>query len=76
MYFFLKTHAAFFRNALVMASLDEYSEYQYLENILSDAIIYKVNRKPIKKETTYKYEKIKDVEMKNYKYNYHQHKKD
>lgn len=72
----LKTHAAFFRNALVMASLDEYSEFPYLENILSDAIIYKVDRKPIKKETTHKYEKIKDVEMKNYKYNYHQHKKE
>ena len=72
----LKTHAAFFRNALVMASLDEYSEYQYLENILSDAIIYKVDRKPVKKQTTHKYEKIKDVEMKNYKYNYHQHKKE
>jgi cell filamentation protein len=72
----LKTHAAFFRNALVMASLDEYSEFHYLENILSVAIIYKINSKPVKKETTRKYEKIKDVEMKNYKYNYHQHKKD
>lgn len=72
----LKKHAAFFRNALVMASLDEYSEYQYLENILSDSIIYKVNRKTIKKETTHKYEKIKDVEMKDYKYNNHQHKKE
>lgn len=70
----LKTHAAYFRNALVMASLDEYSEYQYLENILSDAIIYKTNPKPLKKELSHKYEKIKDVEMKNYKYNYHQHK--
>ncbi len=73
---FLKTHAAFFRNALVMASLDEYSEYQYLENILNEAIIYKVNSKPVKKEITHKYEKIKNVEMKNYKYNYHQHKKE
>ena len=72
----LKTHAAYFRNDLVMASIDEYSEFHYLENILSDAIIYKVDRKPIKKETTHKYEKIKDVEMKNYKYNYHQHKKE
>lgn len=71
----LKTHAAFFRNALVMASLDEYSEYQYLENILSDAIIYKINRKQIKKEGVHKYAKIKDIEMKNYKYNYHQQKK-
>jgi cell filamentation protein len=71
----LKTHAAFFRNALVMASLGEYSEYHYLENILSDAIIYKVDRKPLKKKTTHRYEKIKDLEMKNYQYNYHQQKK-
>ncbi|MDX9808224.1 MAG: Fic family protein, partial [Acholeplasma sp.] len=34
----LKKHASYVRNALVMASLDEYSEYQYLENILKDAI--------------------------------------
>ena len=47
---------------------------QYLENILSDAIIYKTNPKPLKKELSHKYEKTKDVEMKNYKYNYHQHK--
>jgi cell filamentation protein len=72
----LKTHAAYFRNALVMASLGEYSEYQYLENILSDAIIYQVNRKPLKKQTVHRYEKIRDIEMKNYKYNYHQHKKE
>ena len=72
----LKTHAAYFRNALVMASLDEYSEFHYLENILSDAIIYKINSKPHKKEVSHKYEKIKDVEMKKYKYNYHQHKKE
>ncbi len=72
----LKVHAAYLRNALVMASLDEYSEYQYLENILSDAIIYKVNRKQVKKEAIHKYAKIKDIEMKNYKYNDHQHKKE
>jgi hypothetical protein len=59
-----------------MACLDEYSELQYLENILSDAIIYKIGHRTRKKETTHKYEKIKDVEMKNYKYNYHQHKKE
>lgn len=72
----LKTYAAYFRNALVMASLGEYSEYQYLENILSDAIIYKTDLKPMKKGTAHKYDKIKDVEMKNYKYKYHQHKKE
>lgn len=88
LYFFLKTHnysldekllklnAAYFRNALVMASLGEYSEYQYLENILSDAIIYKINQKPINKKTLQKYEKIKDIDMKNYTYNYHQQKND
>lgn len=68
----LKTHAAYFRNALVMASIDEYSECQYLESILSDAIIFKVDRKPVKKVPVHRYEKIKDIDMKNYKYNYHQ----
>ncbi|MDI6453693.1 Fic/DOC family protein [Peloplasma aerotolerans] len=72
----LNVHAAYIRNALVMASLDEYSEYQYLEDILSDAIIHKTNRRPAKNRTVHKYEKIKDIEMKNYKYNYHQHKKE
>lgn len=72
----LKTHAAYFRNALVMASLGEYSEYQYLENILSDAIIHNTDRKPVKKRIANRYDQIKDMEMKNYKYNYHQHKKE
>jgi cell filamentation protein len=65
----LKIHAAYFRNALVMASLGEYSEYQYLENILSDAIIYKINQKPLNNKTLQKYDKIKDIDMKNYTYN-------
>jgi len=72
----LKTHAAYFRNALVMASLGEYSEYQHLENILSDAIIHKSERKPVGKRKVHSYEKIKDIKMKNYKYNYHHHKKE
>lgn len=54
-----------------MASLGENSEYQHLENILSDAIIHKSERKPVGKSKVHSYEKIKDIEMKNYTYNYH-----
>jgi hypothetical protein len=59
-----------------MASLDEYSEYQYLENILKDAIF---GHKQVSKQNTLKsnkYEQVKNVQMKDYKYNYHLHKKD
>ena len=70
----LKKHAAYFRNALVMASLGIYSEYQYLETILQDAIAHKTSSKKLPTRSN-KYEKIKDLNMKNYTYNYHQQKK-
>ena len=71
---FLKKNAAFFRNALVMASIGEYSEYHYLEEILSDAVtnISLPHKKASVKPR--KYEEIKDIKMENYKYNYHQQK--
>lgn len=59
-------NAKYFRNALVMASLDEYSEYQYLETILKDAL--STNKTILIKN---KYETINDIEMGKYKYNYH-----
>lgn len=41
-YFFdhdlISKSAGYFRNALVLASLDQFSEYEHLENILNDAI--------------------------------------
>ncbi len=72
----LKVHAAFFRNALVMASLGAYSDYRYLEEILADAITHKsrTSRQPQRKDK--KYESVKNVKMKNYVYTRHQMKKD
>lgn len=68
----LSKYSKYFRNALVLASIDEYSEYEYIESILSDAIRSK--ERNLKGDTIddSKYSKIKDVELNNYKYNYHQ----
>jgi cell filamentation protein len=59
-------HAKYFRNALVMASLGQYAEYQYLQNILFDALSSGQNIQKIGK-----YSKIKDYNMDQYKYAYH-----
>ena len=72
----LRRHAAYFRNALVMASLDEYSEYHYLEKILGDAVIHNSSSRKKTPSKSNKYDKIRDVNMENYTYNYHQQKKD
>lgn len=63
---FLGKNAKYFRNALVLASIDEYSEYEHLENILIDAM-------NITNDSTIsdKYKSIKGYDLKNYKYNYH-----
>ena len=49
---FIDKHAKYFRNALVLGSIGEYSEYQHLEEILKDSISFKVtdenNEKNIK----------------------------
>jgi cell filamentation protein len=63
-------NAKYFRNALVMASLNEYAEYNYLQNILLDTI----EDKQIKQSTA-KYQKIKDYDINQYEYNYHKIKK-
>lgn len=65
----LKKHAKFFRNAMVMASLGEYSEYNYLETILEDAIENKSGKYKIKSKNNYT--EIKDIKMEQYHYNYH-----
>ena len=64
---FIGEHSKFFRNALVLASNGEYSEYEHLELILSDAISIK---KIVDGEK--KYQTIKDYNLEKYEYNYHQ----
>ncbi len=39
---FIKKHEKYFRNALDLASIGEYSEYNHLEEILKDAINVKI----------------------------------
>jgi len=63
-------NAKYFRNALVMASLNEYAEYNYLQNILWDAIDGKQ-----KDQRPFKYQKIKDYDINQYEFNYHELKK-
>ena len=68
---FIGEHSKYFRNALVLASIGEYSEYEHLEMILSDAISLK---KTVNGE--FKYQTIKDYNLEKYKYNYHHIKKE
>ena len=63
---FIGEHSKFFRNALVLASIGEFSEYEHLEMILTDAISLK---KVVGDET--KYQTIKDYNLEKYEYNYH-----
>lgn len=66
--------AGYFRDALVMASLDKFSEYEHLEKILNDAICTEPigisNEKEISKERKDKYEKYK---YENYKPTSHEY---
>jgi len=62
-------HAKYFRNALVMASLGQYAEYQYLQNIFIDAVSNKVD---LNKKNNYT--RIKDYHLDQYKYAYHKAK--
>jgi cell filamentation protein len=63
-------NAKYFRNALVMASLNEYAEYHYLQNILLDAVKGK-----LLEPSSSKYNKIKNYDVNKYEYNYHEVKK-
>ena len=65
---FLSSNAKFFRNALVLASIGQYSEYQHLEKILNDSIL---PEKDLKGTPSNKYSTINGYDLKNYKYNYH-----
>lgn len=68
---FIGEHSKFFRNALVLASIGEYSEYEHLEMILSDAISLKKIVDGDKK-----YQTIKEYNLEKYEYNYHRLKKE
>jgi len=63
-------NAKYFRNALVMTSLNEYAEYHYLQNILLDAVEGK-----LLEPSSSKYNKIKNYDVNKYEYNYHEVKK-
>lgn len=71
---FLESNAKYFRNALVLASIGEYSEFEHLETILDDAIFLQNSINKRTNEHSTKYNKIKDLHLKDYKYNYHQKK--
>ncbi len=63
---FIGEHSKFFRNALVLASIGKYSEYEHLEMILSDAIS---SKKVIDGDK--KYQTIREYNLEKYEYNYH-----
>ena len=64
---FIGKHAKYFRNALVLASIEQYSEYEYLENILMDSISLKV-------QSTGQYKTIREYEVDKYEYRSHKYK--
>ena len=64
---FIGKHAKFFRNALVLASIDQYSEYEHLTNILLDSV-------STKKITEDKYQTIREYEVEKYEYRKHKYK--
>lgn len=68
----LKRHSKYFRNALVMASTEEYSEFNHIENILEDVIFGQHDNKKQTSSKSNNYEKINDVMMDQYSYNYHE----
>ena len=67
---FIGDHSKYFRNALVLASIEKYSEYEHLELILNDATSIK---RIVDGEK--KYQTIKDYSLEKYEYNYHHMKK-
>lgn len=61
----IEKNAKYFRNALVMASLGEYSEYNYLQTIITDIIEGSESNKK------QKYDKINNYKVEDYEYEYH-----
>lgn len=66
---FMQEHAKYFRNALVLASIGEYSEFEHITEFLKDAILFKAI-------DSNKYKTIKSYELDKYQYNYHNYKED
>lgn len=64
---FLADHAKFFRNALVLSSIGQYSEYNHLESILSAA----ASNCDSTNKNSEKYSSINGYDLKNYRYTYH-----
>lgn len=64
---FIGKHAKFFRNALVLASIDQYSEYEHLVNILMDSVSLKISSEG-------KYKTIREYEVEKYEYREHKYK--
>lgn len=64
---FIGKHAKYFRNSLVLASIDQYSEYEYLTNILMDSISLKIPSEG-------KYKTIREYEVEKYEYREHKYK--
>lgn len=64
---FLSKHAKFFRNALVMCSIDEYSEPEHLINIMMDSV-------SMKDIGTGQYKTIHQYEVDKYEYKDHKYK--
>ncbi|MBQ7250827.1 MAG: Fic family protein [Bacilli bacterium] len=64
---FIGRHAKYFRSALVLASIDQYSEYEHLTNILMDSISLKVPEEG-------KYKTIREYEVEKYEYIGHKYK--
>ena len=64
---FIGEHAKYFRSALVMASIDQYSEYEHLTNILLDSV-------SSKKTEDGKYQTIREYEVDKYEYRKHEYK--
>ncbi len=74
---FINKHTKYFRNALVLASIEEYSEYNHLEEILKDASSVKiVSDDNVKYKTIRGYNLDKYKYKYKYKYNYHSINKD
>ena len=61
---FVNANSKYFRNALVLASLGEFSEYEYMTEFLKDAIT-------IKSVSSGKYKTIRNYQVDKYKYDYH-----
>lgn len=64
---FISNHAKFLKNALVMASIDEYSEFEHLKNILLDSV-------SMKETNENKYKTIREYEVEKYQYRNHKYK--